>query len=509
MTKMEPKIESKEYKIPSGKTIVFNDQQWEAIQKIKQWLKGSEVAYTLSGYAGTGKSSITGYIIQGHKSVVVSAPTHKAKIVIERYTGQEAATIQSLLGLQPNTSLEEFDINNVQFDPIGKKRISEFRLVVVDEASMLNKDLYTMLKDEAKRYNTKLLFMGDNAQLPPINEYKSKVFTESNISQLTKVERQSHDNPLMFLYDNIRSNIESGKDMFDHIDNTIEEHDGRKGVLFLNEEIFSNAIIEVFSSEHYAEDANYCKVLAYTNDRVKKWNKVVRDAIIGTDKRVVEPGDVLMCYNTLSKNGKGMLFNSADYKVLKIQEKSDSKEIKTYYTTLQDIDTKTKVEVSILVPEYTNTEKFRTLIQEIRMKAKGATGKLRRGMWAQYYEMKSQYLLMEPVGDIAKDLDYGYACTVHKSQGSTYNNIFVDEDDIEGNKKNTERNKLKYVAFSRPTHMVYSLYTGVKVVRKNIEDYKLELQQHKGLLKECLMYIKATDGEETELYKAVETLIRE
>lgn len=501
-------VNIREYILPSGKKIVFNDQQWSAIQKIKEWLKGTEVTYTLSGYAGTGKSCLIGYIIKNMKKVGVSAPTHKAKIVIERYTEKKGATIQSLLGLQPNTSLEEFDINNVQFDPIGVKRISEFKMVVVDEASMLNKDLYEMLKKEAVIYKTKILFMGDSAQLPPINEYKSKVFSESSISYLNKVERQSSDNPLMKVYDTIRDNIGEGKDMFDHVDSTIETEEGRKGILFLDEGVFSNAVIEVFSSEHYREDGNYCKVLAYTNERVAKWNKLIRNAIIGTGKRVVEVDDVLMCYNTVSSMGEVMVYNSADYRVTEVTEKVDSNDIKVYETKLKDIDTVDSVTVNILVPEYSNNRKFMDMIQDIRLKAKRATGKMRKGLWAQYYMMKSQYLLMEKVGEIGKDLDYGYACTIHKSQGSTYNTVFVDEDDIDTNNKSAERNKLKYVGFSRPTHIVYSLYTGVKVVRRTAEDYKQEIQRYRTLLKDCMLYIKATDGEETELYKDIESIVK-
>ena len=48
-----------------------------------------------------------------------------------------------------------------------------------------------------------------------------------------------------------------------------------------------------------------------------------------------------------------------------------------------------------------------------------------------------------------KTLDYGYASTVHKSQGSTYNIVFVDEADINKNNSPRNRSQLKYTAFSR------------------------------------------------------------
>lgn len=448
------------YTTALGKTITFNNEQCAAVMAIQQWLKGNVPMYTLAGYAGTGKSSIVGYIIQHMRSVVVSAPTHKAKIVIERYTGKEGATIQSLLGLQPNTSLEHFDINNMQFDPIGTKLVSKYKLVVIDEASMLNEQLYNLLVTECTRYNTKILFMGDNAQLPPINEYESKVFSIDGISWLTKVERQSGDNPLMPIYDSIRNNTLSKVDVFSHINNTIDTNTGRQGVVYVDNNIFSNAVIEVFSSSFYKKDGNYCKILAYTNENVNKWNHIVRNAIIGEHTRIVECGDVLMSYNTISRNKQPVVYNSADYVVHSVSEHTDHRGINVYTTILQDIDTRKSVTVNILVPEADNIAKFSNIVQQIRKQAKAAYGKMRSSLWAQYYSTKADYLLMQPVGDIAKDIDYGYACTVHKSQGSTYNTVFVDEDNIDKNNNHVERNKLKYVAFSRPTHIVYSLYTG-------------------------------------------------
>ena len=61
---------------------------------------------------------------------------------------------------------------------------------------------------------------------------------------------------------------------------------------------------------------------------------------------------------------------------------------------------------------------------------------------------------------VKKDFDYGYAITVHKSQGSTYNTIFITENVIDQNPLNEERNKLKYVALSRPTTLAGSLSNG-------------------------------------------------
>jgi ATP-dependent exoDNAse (exonuclease V) alpha subunit len=95
---------------------------------------------------------------------------------------------------------------------------------------------------------------------------------------------------------------------------------------------------------------------------------------------------------------------------------------------------------------------------------------------------------MSPIGDISKDFDYGYAITVHKSQGSTYTNVFVDEADIDTNKKHAERNKLKYVAFSRPTDVVHCLNTTLPAPRK--------LNEHEALMKN--LWEKASNQQDTK-----------
>ena len=74
---------------------------------------------------------------------------------------------------------------------------------------------------------------------------------------------------------------------------------------------------------------------------------------------------------------------------------------------------------------------------------------------------------------IEKDIDYAYSLTAHKSQGSTYKTVFVDEYDFEKLKDRynyrlgyeiksvKEKNQLKYVSFTRPTDSAYVFYKEV------------------------------------------------
>ena len=57
------------------------------------------------------------------------------------------------------------------------------------------------------------------------------------------------------------------------------------------------------------------------------------------------------------------------------------------------------------------------------------------------------------------EVEYGYALTVHKSQGSTYDNVYVEYNNLLSNSKATEQNKLLYTAITRCKHNLHIYYT--------------------------------------------------
>ncbi len=147
--------------LPNGKTITFNTEQYDGIGKIRKWMKAEGVTFfTLAGYAGTGKSTIIKKILDEYNwGVVVSAPTHKAKKVVMNTTGEDGLTLHSLCGLRPDVNLDEFNPNSPIFNPIAIPRITDYNFVIIDEASMINQELFELIKTLTKNSRTKVLFL--------------------------------------------------------------------------------------------------------------------------------------------------------------------------------------------------------------------------------------------------------------------------------------------------------------------------------------------------------------
>jgi len=474
---MESKIEDNQLLLPSGKIITFNEQQVEGIQKIRKWLKDkNKTFFTLAGYAGTGKTSIIKKILDEYRwGVVVSGPTHKSKKKIIETTDVEGQTLHSLLGLRPDISIDAFNPNDPQFNPIALPRITMYNFVIIDEVSMVNKELYELIKEKVMGSSTKVLFMGDACQLPPISQDISPTFNDECIEkfELTIIERQEIDNPLLPIFVILRDNLNELNVPLKRKTNISESG---KGIVFiLDKREFRKIVIEKFKGIEFKTDSDYCKGLAWKNDTVIASNKIVRDEIFGENADIIEVGDILMGYRTVTneKQNYNIIVNSADYHVVYKSEIEKNKyDIKGFRVKLrEDLVRKMFHYVDVFIidsSDHDNLHLYAEMHDFFRDIAKTDKKK-----WKDYYEFRRTNLLMITIDKhrngllrsaynvIQKDIDYGFFITIHKAQGSTYKNVMVNEVDLNLNQNIAERNKLRYVAFSRPTTCAYVLSSKI------------------------------------------------
>ena len=423
-------MDENQLKLPSGKIITFNSEQFDGINKIKRWLNKGEAFFTLAGYAGTGKTTIIKKILDEYRyGVVVSAPTHKAKKVVMNTTNKDGSTLHSLLGLRPDLDLENFNPNDPKFNPIAIPRITDYNFVIIDEASMINQELYDLILEKTKGSRTKTLFMGDPAQIPPVGEKESVVFMQDQTKefhQLTKIERQNDTNPLAFVYSDLRNNLNKLDGGFQHKTNMNELGEGV--VFTIDKHMFRQAIIEKYKTEEFQKDTDYAKVIAWKNDTVRKSNEVIRKELLGNKTDIVEVNDILMGYRSVSSENQrfNIIENSADYRVVKKSGREENQYgIQGFTVQLREDVARGQFKFQnvfiVDVNDHDNLHLYADMHDFFR-----DMGKSNKKNWVKYYEFRRCNILMRTIdkyrnglyrssGDvIVKDLDYGYAITGHK-----------------------------------------------------------------------------------------------
>ncbi|WP_415397455.1 AAA family ATPase [Sulfurimonas sp. CS5] len=209
------------------KELKLGEQQKEAVQKINE---GATLLF-LVGYAGTGKSTTSKTILEllntryEEKEIMTCALSGIASQRIADTTGYESATIQSLL-------VKYEDRDNFPFG-----------VVLIDEASMINSSLFARLMAKVHR-DAIVIVVGDDAQLPPIGagNVLSDVLTLelAPIVKLTKIYRQSEDQAITLIANDIRKGIvpaykETYED-FEFIDISIQNYYAIKNQLSTQEQ---------------------------------------------------------------------------------------------------------------------------------------------------------------------------------------------------------------------------------------------------------------------------------
>ena len=442
----------------------YTEDQEYALENCLKWFKGpvtktvGGLTYLVDGAAGTGKTTVVKQIIKilglRNSQLAVTAPTHQAKKVIQEATDFTAITTQKLLGLRPNVNLDDFDISNPQFDPLSEEQIKYFKVVIIDESSMVNKDAFDLLIEKAKIYGVRIIFLGDSYQLPPVNEKMSKVFTSvPNVSTLRTVIRQGNDNPntefLLGLRDDIDLNASTNLNKFMlQGDKLIES----KGYKFQINTDFGRDLLTFLHSTPYEHDMNHIRYLAWTNKSVMNWCEALRRQIIENPNQQLAVGERLIGYSTIQDfRSKDILLQNSDvYTIEKIEEEESNYGVKGYFTTI--INSEGERFLHFIVNK-NDKDKFVELAYERWIAARRASFKERGKKWSQFFSFKDRHLVMEDVFykgmPIKKDLYYAYGSTVHKSQGSTFGNTAINLKDIGRNRTVSERLRLMYVALSR------------------------------------------------------------
>jgi hypothetical protein len=442
--------------------------QQEGLKWLMDWVNDPKVPVaTLAGFAGTGKTFLLKYFIANYKkSVCITAPTHKALKQVSKATGLTGKTIQSLHGLRPNYN-GDFNFRNLQFDTIGVPHLNAYSLIIIDEASMVTAGLKALNELRAKQYGVKILYVGDDAQLPPIKESMSTVFTIPGF-KLTEIIRQSKESPLLDVLSTARSDVYSGRDALQHLlaKKTVAFNNENEGYIVLDKRNFTNTVIQYFQSDNFSKNVDFLRYTAYTNDNILAWNNVIRNSLLDNPQALITEDDLLTGYNSIvDENLSPVLINSCDYIIRDITPRITDDGFNVFSTILVD-DTNKSEMINIVDHRSTTYGKFVSKVIRLHNIAALAPVHLKAKRWTEFYNFKNHYLSMIPIHipdakyPVPKDIDYGYGLTIHKLQGSTLDNVFINIPDMmsfAGGRSNPLRQRLLYTAISRASKRVIFL----------------------------------------------------
>ena len=432
-----------------------NAQQIDALNEMDRFMKSNETSMTLSGYAGTGKTSLMEMIAQKgrkqYRPVVFCATTNKAAAVLnERVSkaGFKAATLNKVFGISVEVDSKSNTYNARNLVNVLKDAdITPGTTVIIDEASMINEENYGILNNIAKQNSLKIIYVGDSAQLAPVGEDKiSKVFRngEGKVITLTQVER-TDDNAILKEATELRNgNPLSGISSF---------NDKGEGVAYIspNHQDEINNIVA-----HYVKglkhNSNYFRILAFTNKAVSAYNNQVRE-LLGYTSPIPQVGEPMTGYNNWGYEWKTKSYrfiNSESYKVSKVDKShkittnlNDGIAVTMEVIPLTLEDSLGNIDTFNFIDIKSNPSNLQAAIQLANEKkmlwaeAKHAVGRDAKAKIYQRINFIDNFLFVnDNIEDSnhnllqAKTIDFGYAMTVHKSQGSTFTNVLMDDVDI-------------------------------------------------------------------------------
>ena len=343
----------------------FSPQQDAALKAVSKWLKeGRSPVFRLFGYAGTGKTTLARHFAEHvDGEVLFAAFTGKAAQVLRSRGAKNAKTIHSLI-YRPRGEEEVSD------EETGKTTVSPMfsinRQSPLAKAALIVIDECSMVDEALGRdlmsFGTPILVLGDQAQLPPISG--GGFFTEHEPDiLLTEIHRQARDNPIIDLAMQVRE----GREIM-HGDYGAAQVIGKGDV---NQEL-------VLAAD---------QVLVGTNRTRRRYNQRLRE-LKGFTQAYPQAGDKLVCLRNDPSKG---LLNGSLWQVM-----TSSKET-------------VKPGINLLVrPEDDDMDRGAAKIKLLKAAFEEPDTEI---PWS----TKKRY----------DDFDYGYALTVHKAQGSQWNNVVL------------------------------------------------------------------------------------
>lgn len=404
-------------------TIQLTQDQQDAYAAIITLVTTPQQTLVIEGGAGCGKTTLMNTFMEewpqlvalsggafNDVNVVLTATTNKAADALANATKRETSTIHSLLGLRVVSAA----YGRTKLLDTGKY-LEDGLVVVIDEASFIDQELLAHIEHKLRK--SKVIFLGDPHQLKPVGSSTTPVFNRGYPTvSLNQIVRQADDSPIQTLSRGLRSLVEGHPMPNAGVDGT--------NIIHMPQQDFEAAFVQ----DVLNNPVNSVRALAWTNKKAIHYNHLVSIARNGSAD--IHLGDVVNV-NKQHRVSRNFRFpTDSTFQVMGLGQWSED----SFGIVSREVETSFGVSVC----QAQN-------IQDVQLAARNFYDR----------EMHSQ-------GDFVleryADLRLMFASTVNKAQGSTYDTVYLDLNDIGKCQDRDQVNRMLYVGVSRAKHKV--VFTG-------------------------------------------------
>ncbi len=461
----------------------LSEQQKDVFEDILRFLQDPyQQIFVLKGYAGTGKTSLLKglvvYLKQCGINFRIAAPTGRAAKILSNKTEYPASTIHKLI----------YDYEKMHFDDkelcfyfqLKSEKPAHGSVLIFDEASMIGdtapgenhglvfgsgkllSDIFDFAANDTEN-GIKIVFVGDDAQLPPITDRFSKAlqpellqekYTGVLSAMLTEVFRTLADHPVLKLCTQIRQAIQ--QEQFNKID-------------FVYGDKIQKLKYAELTEKYKAIDSKSKIIICWSNRMALAYSIMIREKVYGRTE-LLEAGDRVMIAKNNYNNGS-ILFNGSFASIHAISIEESQRSI-----TLKEKEGKKKVvqlryRDAVLLTDDGEEVVAKVFMNFIEEPDSNPFAKYGRAMFVdaliraknegiEYYpknkyknELFTQWLKKDAFYNCLI-LKYGYAITCHKAQGGEWQHVFADLNQLTG-KRTLPFFKWTYTALTRSSDYLY------------------------------------------------------
>lgn len=427
--------------------------------------KGEHCVFLLQGYAGTGKTSLVSALVKTlydiRVNTVLLAPTGRAAKVFSGYAGRKAYTIHKwIYRVVTRDGVRQFT---------RKENKNNHTLYIVDEASMISArsapgELPGMgsLMDDLMDYvfggdGNRILFIGDDAQLPPVHADESPALNheflrhayhvELRDGKLTDVVRQAADSGILHNATLLRNKINTGNLSIPLFSSSSFEDFVRLNGIDLE---------EVLNTLYHQHETDEIVTITRSNRRANMFNEQIRHRIFFRENKIAT-GDYIMAvknnyYWVEESSEVGFIANGDIMEILAIHKQQDLYGFHFADLTVRlcdyphspDIDIKVILEsLDVEGPSLTH-EDNRCLYQAVAEDYADIVNKRSR-----FLRIKNDPYLN------AVQIKFAYSLTCHKTQGGQWKIVLIDQGYFVDDMLDKEYLRWLYTAITRSSERVY------------------------------------------------------